>query len=489
MDAGSDKSVTLKSDAAWLVVCLAVAAALRLPSLLRHDLWFDEIWSLRLAQAAPGVGEIVYAVPTSNNHILMTLWLYAARASSCVALLRLPSFVAGLAAVWAAMAVARRWGEAECRAAGALCALWYPLLTYSTEARGYALAAAAALACWAWLREPRRAWAFAVVCSVGLLSQLIFLYVYAALVAAEFVAGRSASERLKRHALPALVLAAVCIPQLLRLTVDGPPYRLRTVLEEAAGLLWATPATAAGAAAAVLLSGLAAWPVARELVLNDDWAFIVPLFALPLAAALTRPPVLFSRYFLPAAACAIPVFASGIVRWWRGGPDPGRGGRAAAAAVLAAVFCSLQIAASSRFWKYGRGGYGEAVDFIASSGGTARVASDHDFRNGMLVEYYAPPVPPGRIVYMPRGEAAIHGADWFVAHRLDRHELPPPAVLKGLHGVPFKLARVFPHAGPSGFDWYLYRAVDRPLSPRPGSGPPRGSRGSDSGGGTLKTAR
>src|SRR5207247_1972466 len=138
----------------------------------------DEIWSLRLAQAAPGIGEIVYAVPSSNNHILFTLWLYAVRTFSSPALLRLPSFLAGLAAVWAAWAVAKRYGEDEARAAAALSALWFPMLAYSTEARGYALAAAAALTCWAWAREPRRAWAYGVVCAAGLLSQLIFVYVY-----------------------------------------------------------------------------------------------------------------------------------------------------------------------------------------------------------------------------------------------------------------------------------------------------------------------
>ena len=454
MRAQGRKLVELLSEPVpWAVLCVAAAAALRLPALLRDDFWLDEIWALRLARAASGVWDILYAAPTSNNHILITLWLYAVRGTHLVGLFRLPPFVAGLAAVPAAIAVARRYGADEGRVAGALCALWFPLLAYSTEARGYAVAAAAALVCWAWRAQGRRAWTFGFVCAAGLLSQLIFVYVYVGLIAAECWSVRApASERLKRHAIPALAFVAVCVPQALRLIVDGPSYRLGAVLAEAAGLLWATPATALGAAAAVGLSLAAAVPATENLRREGDLPFLALVLLVPLAGALSRPEVLFARYFLPAAACALPVFACGLVRLWRSG-----GVRRAAAVALAATFVALQSGATLRFWRYGRGGYRAAVETIASQEGLIRVASDHDFRNRMVLEYYAAPVPPGRIIYVPAPEAARAGADWFLAHRLNDDDAPPPRSFRGPRGAAFALARVFPHAGPSGWAWYLYR--------------------------------
>lgn len=447
---------TARVPGAWTAAWVLVAAVLRAPGLC-SDFWLDEIWSLRLAQSAAGLPEIVFGMETSNNHILVTAWLYAVSGSGSELLYRLPSFAAGLAAVPLAAAVAARYGPEARLLAAPIAALWYPLLPYSTEARGYALAAAAALAAWAWSREPKRAWAFAVACATGLLSQLVFVYVYAALLVRELAAGRGSSwsDRLRRHALPLVILLGVAVPQARRLSVDGPGYELGRVAAEAIGLLLATPASPLWAAAAGLAACGVFWLAARSLRAAGDRTFLATLFAVPAAAALSGPQVLFSRYFLPAAACFLPVLACALGVLMRGGH------RRLLAAGLAA-FGALQLWASAPFLRHGRGGYGEAVRYLQSAQpGVARVASDHDFRNRMVLEYHAPAVPPGRIVYVPREEAEAGGADWFLVHRLAASEPPPAAEFVGPRSERFRLERVFPHAGPAGWDWFLYRKAGR----------------------------
>lgn len=436
----------------WTLGWTLAAALLRAPG-LASDFWLDEIWSLRLARSAEGLGEIIYGLETSNNHLLVTAWLHAVAGTGSELLYRLPSFLAGLASVPLAAAVSRRLGPGAPWVAAPLAALWYPMLPYSTEARGYALAAAAALAAWAWSREPRRAWAFAAACAVGLTSQLVFVYVYAALLAGEWSAMREASwsDRFRRHALPLVVLLGVAWPQARRLVVDGPGYDLAAVAAESVGLLLATPPTPAWAAAGVVLAGSAALLAAARVRASGDAVFLVAVFALPVAAALTGPQVLFSRYFLPAAACFLPVLASALAGLLEGRRRP-----AGAAALVA--FAALQVVASAAFLRHGRGGYREAVRYLeAAQPGVVRVAGDHDFRNGMVLEYHAPPVPPGRVVYVPREEAELGGADWFLVHRLSPSEPAPAPEFVGPRSLRYRLERVFPHAGPSGWDWFLYR--------------------------------
>jgi uncharacterized membrane protein len=104
----------------------------------RGDLWFDEIWSLRLAEKVDSAVEIVTILIRDNNHILNTLWMYTVGDPSWLMIYRLPAVSAGVGAVVLSGLIARRWGTTAAVLGLVLTGLSYPLVHYSSEARGYA---------------------------------------------------------------------------------------------------------------------------------------------------------------------------------------------------------------------------------------------------------------------------------------------------------------------------------------------------------------
>jgi hypothetical protein len=124
---------------------------------------------------------------------------------------------------------------------------------------------------------------------------------------------------------------------------------------------------------------------------------------------------------------------------------------------------------AARFYRLGRGAYLEGLRRIAESspGGAATVASDNDFRNQMLVDYYRRFLPAGDgIRYVPTAEYPREGADWIIVHHIG----PLPDVPKGIYDRyrnDYALRWVLPYADLSGWHWMIYRR----LPPRaPGKG-------------------
>ena len=174
----------------WL---LLLAAALRLPGLWT-DFWLDEIWSWtlvwdwRLNSRINGFWSIFTEIHQDNNNYLNTLFLYLCGPSAPLPTYRIPAFLAGIAAVWWGGMLTVRWmqdrgsGEVSGLLAGmGLLATSQVEVIYSSEARGYAIAACAALAAqWSmgslhrsgkWLT----AWGYALTACVGFLAHLSFL--------------------------------------------------------------------------------------------------------------------------------------------------------------------------------------------------------------------------------------------------------------------------------------------------------------------------
>jgi hypothetical protein len=419
------------------------------------DFWLDEIASLELARLASGTGEILFRMPYDNNHQLTTVWLRWMDGVGPDWLYRVPSFLAGLVAVPAAMLAASRYGRAEARVAGVLAASWFPLALYSTEARGYAGACATTLAAMGWAGRRDRSLAFAAACVIGLFSHLTFLYIYAALLAAEWVVAPQApvGERMMRHAAPLCAAAAVVLVHALPLQVmGGPSYSLLGVLAEALGLLWGTPASAAGglvALAATIGAVAAAGPQLRR---SGEWPFYVAAMTIPLLAAVLRPSFLFARYFLLALVSCLPVLACAMVALYKE-----RRTRLVAFGA-AFLFAAGQIASAVPFWRYGRGGYRGTATYIAEHDPAARVSSDHDFRNGLTLAHHARDIPG--LTYVPRQDVAQGDVGWFIRHRAVRDEPEPPESFPGPRGTTFRRVQVHLHGGPSGLDWYLYRRGD-----------------------------
>src|SRR5262249_34148389 len=104
-----------------------------------HDFWFDEAWSALLVRE--GVGsplDILTRLHVDNNHPLNSLFLYALGDRSAWIVYRIPSLLFGIASVVLAGRIMSQRGRVQAVVAMILIGCSYPLIAYSSEARGYA---------------------------------------------------------------------------------------------------------------------------------------------------------------------------------------------------------------------------------------------------------------------------------------------------------------------------------------------------------------
>jgi hypothetical protein len=162
------------------------------------------------------------------------------------------------------------------------------------------------------------------------------------------------------------------------------------------------------------------------------------------------------RYFLIGIALFLVLLARLAAAALRAG-----GWRRAAAIAGLAVFFAGNGVRAARFLERGRGGFQAALRYMAEHGARPAivVGSDNDFRNGIVLRFYARLLPPGRrLDYRRRERWPAGGPEWIVIHRRTR----PPQPLREISFAetgPYRLAAEFDHAAISGFYWGVYRRV------------------------------
>lgn len=456
-----------------LLLLVAAAGLVRLAA-ARDDLWLDEIWSLSLASKLHRAQDVFTSLHHDNNHYLVTLWMFLLGENVAGFWYRLPSVLAGTATVALAALAGRRLGRTTAGFAAALTAFSLPLVVYASEARGYALAVCCALAAYLVLArlldrgKPADALLFGAVSVLGILSHLTFVHVLlaAGIWSLSRLAVRPASIRGMSPVLglaftpPVLALAALWALDLKELTLGGgDPTPALEPVERMASLLLGRPNQpiflAVPAAALLVAAGL------QQLSRSGrtDWIFLLAATVSP-ALALAVPGVSFRhpRYLLIGVPFAFLAVAALLDALW----DRGTPGRALAAAGLAAVLLgdARQLAS---FLRDGRGHYAEAVRFMASgaSGPEATVRSDQDFRNGLVVRYYARRLAlPRPVVYLDQGEAPGGVPDWILTHSGSPSPVHPDS-LTDAEGNRYVFEKGFPFATLSGFSWSLFRSEAR----------------------------
>src|SRR4029077_8500143 len=167
----------------------AVGTALRVFA-AQNDLWFDEVWTLELiGERVHSFGDVFVNIKHSNNHHLVSLWMWLVGQNASALMYRVPSVLASIGTV----ALAGFIGAWRSRLEGCIAVIltsWsYLLIHFGTEARGYSLAIFFALLAWYALQqfEERRSriwiivfWSAAVL---GFLAHLEFAVCFAGLVA------------------------------------------------------------------------------------------------------------------------------------------------------------------------------------------------------------------------------------------------------------------------------------------------------------------
>jgi len=327
--------------------------------------------------------------------------------------------------------------------------------------------------------ERPRAWTtalFGVSTLLGFLSQLVFLFFYAgALVhSAQRLLRKRATRRsalgalARLHLAPLICLALLYWIDLRELQVGGgPALDLPWLLSRTIGFTFGLPArpelAVLYAALGALVLGLGLRLLARA---GDDlWlCFLITILLAPLLAIATlRPDVLAVRYFLIGSVFMLLLLAFVLAQALRAG-----GAARAVALVALAVFLAGNGLHTMRFLEHGRGGFLAALLTMAEQTQAERivVGSDHDFRTGTVLRFYASQLPAGQTLdYRPRGHWPRGGPEWLILHRAERPARTRDRLALD-SGERFRLVAEFDHAAISGFYWGLYRNLE--VASRPG---------------------
>ncbi|MFO0918305.1 MAG: glycosyltransferase family 39 protein [Planctomycetaceae bacterium] len=458
----------------WLSTIIGLFGLLMMVA-ARGDLWFDEILSVKFAHLARNPMDVLLAIPHDNNHPLNTLFLYYVPDGSPFPVYRLLSVAAGiLSLVLAARFARREWGEPEAIGAVVLLGTSYPLLLYFSEARGYAPAICCGL--WAYdqlsLRLRTIRWrhvlGFWAASVLGILSQSTFVILSGAffiLQGAEIWRRRgdeqsSWTSLWKVQSVPVLFIGLWWLVFVSRMGfAGGPEYDKLVVIQEGAALLmglpnvWPYPLAALGIVLAIIVGGT----VSLKRDQNLQWVFYPSVLVLVPAAVIlvTQPRYFYFRYLLVSFPFFYLLLAYWGVRLYRGNGALVRGLLCVAAA---GMLCghAMRIVPLLEF---GRGRYFAALESMVRDdpGTLVRIGSDHDNRNSLLIEFYAPRLAGGKTLeYVPQPRLAQTPPEWFLTHSQDLHHVPELELRLPAAGT-YRLTHSARYAGVSGWAWYVYR--------------------------------
>lgn len=166
---------------AALAVLTLAGLALRIAA-ARGALWTDEAWSVLYAHQARDALGVFLRINHDNNHHLNSLWLQAVGMQAPSLLMRAPAILAGTLTIPAAALLFVHRSAVAAIAAAALFALSPIMVTYGSEARGYAsMMLVILLMIWLVIRASEgrggrgSSWLIALAALFGMLSNLTML--------------------------------------------------------------------------------------------------------------------------------------------------------------------------------------------------------------------------------------------------------------------------------------------------------------------------
>lgn len=434
-------------------IVIAAAAALRVPGMFT-DFWLDEIWSLNIARTIYSPMDVLRSASAriDNNHPLNTWYLWAIGDVKQWWIYRLPALLCGIGSVIVAAHAIWRRGAIEAIAGAVLVGFSFPLVFYSSEARGYAPAVFFALVAFdAMLRYVARprwfgATVFNIACMLGFLSHLTFVHFYlAALYWTLLRARRTKLPLVKQlawwarlNAVPLIFVIVLFRVFVREMTIGGAsetnPIQvlIRTLSIALGGFDFGTGATACALMTIALFIAALVQLIRQR---DDLWFFyllavvVAPGFLLFYNLVLSaRPQPLMPRYFLVAMAMllmAISHLASSVDR--------------RVAMIALALICIANVARTVRFLQTGRDGAVRAIEQLLreSPHRVITVSTDSLSRAAPVIEFYQWRIVPD-------------------ARRIELRDLAMPAEWK---------LRMTPATELSGFVWELHHTT--PATTRP----------------------
>lgn len=457
----------------WTAFALiaAAAAALRAAA-CGGELWLDEILSYRTAEALASARDVVRHAVGRNSHGVTVLWMHLVGDSAHWWVYRLPSLVAGCLLVpLAALPLRRQAGGPAALAAAAFFGASFFMLTYSSEARGYAGVMLHALLAFRLAERQERNpgalvdWALGASLVTGALWQPVFVLVWGAFVIWTLAAPLPRASAIRTLALPC---AAVAVALLMGFRVHSAAAASGPRLEVlwrfvTSGFALPGPTAIQAVGAAALAVAFAASFLRRPDFETRSIALLrFALCAVPVAGVLAAPTLsIFPRYFAPALPM---VYLSVLYGLLPSATAPSRR-HVWAGGVLGILLLVANVAADISFLRDGRGHALDALRLMAERSPrdvAIRWITDHTYRNGMLAEFYARYVPEARFELVSHKTMGDHPAPWAVLHQIEDDEYPfaPPVLPVDPHRYLF--VKTFTKSGLSGFRWHLYELETTP---------------------------
>jgi hypothetical protein len=450
------------------------------------DLAIDEVVSLQKAESAKSWLEIITQNQNDNNHLLNTFFLRLLGRQQNLFVYRIPAVVFGIATIAALGLTARRWGKEESVWVVYLAGWSCPMILFCSEARGYAPAMFFAVVafellqrCWERCPPAKLLLFWASLC-LGFLSHFSFGIICVALGTWSLVHEKTAGTSwrglwvkvAKYYAVPAIFIGGIYLVYIRHMIIlGGKVYTRWEVIGAAASYALGFVDVAELRWVAVLLAAALVGCGIRALFRQgrDVWLFLVlVLLVLPtLVLVLPHPEFLYFRYFMVCFPFFYLLLAVVFAGWFR---DSGK------IMKMVPVWLTFAITAGhlvkvANLLDLGRGNYRRALQDMAAAtpGPLIRMGSDHDFRNGTLLNFYARFLPPTkRLEYIPREQRDQERPEWMIVFCLDPTFQAYPDLEVGSIGK-YDLFGVYPFAGLSGWSWFVYQ---RPAGA--GAGPPDG---------------
>jgi len=459
------------------------------------DFWLDEIisWMMIFRPEPVEAWWEILLIRQETNQFLSTWILYLFGPEVPWTFYRFPAVLAGAGTVVMAGLICRRGGRLEALTAMLLVGASYSLIHYSSEARGYSYVVffsfLSLFLADRSLASPRLRWdlLFSICATLGFLAQLLYLYCFVSIAAwavwRMWREGRTwraiAIKAVRCCTLPVVFTTLLYVVTIRHMQgVGGPILPLGKVIVATLSLTAGGPRAGVMPFAVALLFGLALvgglWLLRKER--SDWWVFYVSVGCvapLLLILAVNRAAV-YPRYFLISAAFLLLLLShalAGLTRIKRFGRP--------LYALLVVAFLAGNTIKTIRLIKLGRGAYSDAVVMMEQQtvGPHITVGSDHDYRNGIVLDFYRLQLPLRKdIVYFPLESWPKKGPEWVLRHSMKAYYRAPDTTADH-HGNTYRLVRQFPFAGLSGWNWAVYHNENSdgpPVSQPRGVGRERG---------------
>jgi hypothetical protein len=459
----------------FVLIMLTLTALLLRLYAAADNFWLDEIFTYFLAmKQVHSVSDIFTGIKVEHQ-FLVTLSMYLLGDQLNWEWYRLPSVIMGTGTI-ALMAIVgyRRMRAAALIITVAVAAASYPLVVYSSEARGYAPAMFFSLAMFifieAYWRNGNQAWLIgywsATVTAALYHPSAVCIYLSLGLwsLVREWRFGggllRIGRELALYHAVPLAFMAWLYFAVMRQWgSVGGDVLPFARVIGDTMAAAIGLPMRPEFRWGALCLGGTliaSGLVILARLVRSDIWIFYLSalLLAPVLMLGINNRPYLYVRYFVvlfPFFYLMLGEAMDAVARRFQG------------ARMAVVGLCILMLAgnalSTSDFLRVGRGGYLDAVQYMAANTPwpNVKVGGDHDFRNGLPIIFYSRYLPKNRsMVYLRLDAWPPEGPDWLLIHNTCSEDFIPKSVVKVKDGI-YRLKKTYPILGLSGVGLHLYR--------------------------------